>query len=170
MQRLVARQSLTVTRSGCWLQRSASSGQEFAIRPGRGRKWGSSLHGRMVRGLNDGYLERINADSVHPLGRHGQRGVDFWSQQPWSRYIGGVRPGSATSEPPTRALAPLESGDQCRMLITGLQSTRAARGGLSSPIHCRPCTLVCREVPTHREEWDLLNAWHLRNGATSAAC
>ena len=82
------------------------------------------------------------------------------------KWAAAVRPANRRPRP----LASLERGDRCRVLITGLQSTCAAREGLSSPIHCRPCTLVCREVPTHREERDLLNAWHLSNGATSAAC
>ena len=134
------------------------------------RKWGSGQYSQMTRDRTHRPVHRVNADSVHPLGRRGQRVGSSSIPAAVGAVTSEVGSGSATSEPPTRALASLERGDQCRVLITGLQSTRAARGGLSSPAHCRPCTLVCREVPTHREERDLLNAWHLSNGATSAAC
>ena len=86
MQERVARQGLTVTRSGCGLQKGEICGQEISLAVESGRKWESRYYSQMTRDRTHRHVHRIDADWVHPLGRRGQRGVDFWSQQPWSRY------------------------------------------------------------------------------------
>ena len=97
----MARRGLTVTRSGYGIQRSAGSTQELAARAGRGRKWGSNLHGLSVRDRTHRRVQSVDADQEKHLERREECVERFSSQQPpeplhrrgrrmWRRVDGGL--------------------------------------------------------------------------------
>jgi hypothetical protein len=86
-------------------------------------------------------MQCIHAVSVHPLVRRGEcvesASVSAAVGEPLHRGCA-----AGTSEPPTKALAPLESGDQCRVLIADLLGIEHMCGARTA--FCRSCRGLSR--------------------------
>ena len=74
------------------------------------RKWGSGHYSQMTRDRTHRPVHRVNADSVHPLLRRGQRVGSSSIPAAVGAVTSEVGSGSATSEPPTKGLGVSRAG------------------------------------------------------------